>query len=723
MSLPKPDVPLQNSCSTIYRNKLYTYSSAAFQVLPLTQDAEWKTLKNGVAVDGAVCVHAKPADGSPEALYIVGGKAGAADVTYQGLQKYIYSEDRWETIQLQDPVTQGRVNHNADYLPQHDAILLFSGSQNGDGIPSSETFTINIKEGYKVRSHPSEITPAISPLMIAWTSDQAATLGGTETNTRVMGFGLDVSWFDTGCTLPAPIVKKSEFVKAAMMIGDDNSKQLYLFDMSESPNKVSRITCVDGTGAPVDNLAKGSPPAKRQTSGSWPAYNETFAPTTTRQGYSLAQGPDGLVVLSGGNDAEPLTIFDMKENSWVNATARLGPQIVLEDESSSSTSSTSLASSTSTSATSSITSSTSPTATLATTPSATVTGEPEPAEEGFNFAVLGIVLGAIIGFGLLIVAVIFCIKRSRKRRGSPEDGGRGAEKEMDFADRGLNTAAAKRYPKRHEPSHSSASVSSTAILMGKVSSSPPQPALGRGHGSKGSNSSSAFNQSYKNAISKPIPQSGLAPSTSFSRPQQRPHVVGGGGPIMLPRKASNAGNQQQDETRRSSGWNRYWSGGSALNMMGFGNKRTTYGSQQSDRESVYSNDGGMPPKLNTSVPGISFGQSGRLSQVASGSPTIYQAKGYPLDQGMSGQIARANSVSSVSSYGDHRDEFSSGVPTSEESQKAWTPFGGSDWNNRAASSVYTDNSFNQPTPRGTLSTAAAKQQADSSDMSWLNLGR
>jgi len=336
---------------------------------------------------------------------------------------------------------------------------------------------------------------------------------------------------------------------------------------------------------------------------------------------------------------------------------------------------------------------------------------------------LGIVLGSIIGFCLLIVAVILCIKRSRKKGGSPEDGRRKGEKEMDFADRGLSNGPSKRYPKRHEASHSQASVSSTAILMGKVSSSPPQPPLGRGHGSKGSDSSSAFNKSYKSAISKPIPQTGLAPSTSFSRSQQRPPVVGGGGPIMLPRQPSNAGNQKQDdETRRSSGWNRYWSGGSALNMMGFGNKRTTYGSQQSDRESVYSNDGGMPPKLNTSVPGISFGHSGRLSQVASGSPTIYQAKGYPLEQGMSGQIARTASVSSVSSYGDHRDEFSSGVPTSEESQKAWTPFGGSDWNNRAASSVYTDNSFNQPTPRGTLATGA-KQQPESSDMSWLNLGR
>lgn len=722
MSLPKPEFPLQNSCSTIYRNKLYTYSASAFQVLPLTQDAEWKTLQNGVAVDGAVCVHAVPADGSPEALYIVGGVAGAADVTYQGLQKYIYSEDRWETIQLKDPVTHNRLNHNADYLPQHSAILLFSGNQDGSTGPSSQTFTLDTKNGYELASHPSEAPPVISPLMVAWTADQAAMLGGTDGNTRVMAFGLDRSWFDTGCTLPAPLTKDSKSIKATMMFGDDGSKQLYLFDMTESPNKVTRVTCVDGAGTPVNN-AEGAPAKRQLTSDNWPEYNSTFAPTSTRQSYSIAQGSDGLVVISGGNDAEPLTIFNMKENSWVNATARLGPQIVLEDESSTSTSSTSSASSTSASTTLPVSSSTSPTVTPTMSVSPTATAAPEESEDGFNFAVLGIVLGSIIGFCLLIVAVILCIKRSRKKGGSPEDGRRKGEKEMDFADRGLSNGPSKRYPKRHEASHSQASVSSTAILMGKVSSSPPQPPLGRGHGSKGSDSSSAFNKSYKSAISKPIPQTGLAPSTSFSRPQQRPPVVGGGGPIMLPRQPSNAGNQKQDdETRRSSGWNRYWSGGSALNMMGFGNKRTTYGSQQSDRESVYSNDGGMPPKLNTSVPGISFGHSGRLSQVASGSPTIYQAKGYPLEQGMSGQIARTASVSSVSSYGDHRDEFSSGVPTSEESQKAWTPFGGSDWNNRAASSVYTDNSFNQPTPRGTLATGA-KQQPESSDMSWLNLGR
>lgn len=179
--------------------------------------------------------------------------------------------------------------------------------------------------------------------------------------------------------------------------------------------------------------------------------------------------------------------------------------------------------------------------------------------------------------------------------------------------------------------------------------------------------------------------------------------------------------QRNGSTRRSSGWNRYWSGGSALNMMGFNqnsgkeDRKSTYTSQSetqpSDQESVYSTDthgqrvvsnhqAFIPPPLN-------FAQSGtRMSQVSTGSPIIHpeNSRGFPLQTGRVGHIRRTSSVSSLSSYGeDPIDAFSSGVPTSEPEAQQWNPLAAHDWNgNRGTSSVYTDENYTHTPQRATL---------------------
>ncbi len=368
----------------------------------------------------------------------------------------------------------------------------------------------------------------------------------------------------------------------------------------------------------------------------------------------------------------------------------------------------------------------------------------------FNYVVLGITLGSIFGFMILIFAFVLCIRWACRRR-ERQKGGFDSE----------------------------ASASSTTIPMGKVTS--PQAQIAN---NSTRNQSSASKRTGKPSISKPIPliepnpfaqspsspvpQPGVAltnnsprplrpipPSSvaspresvrNFARPQ-RPPVVGST-PVHLPANNQSAPNGG-GSVRRSSGWNRYWSGGSALNMMGFGgNKRATQDSRQSDPESVYSQDTNYQRRTiedpSFAPPPLYLGNNSRASmgQVSSGSPRIAhgpQGRGFPFQQG---HVARTGSVSSVSSYGDSREESSSGVPTSEcEGQQAWTPFGGSNWNNRAPSSVYTtseygqcaqlpqrtylgenphyQNRFQKPVPRN----QRYGPQPQSSDISWLNLNR
>lgn len=705
----------------------------------------------GISVTGGVCVHATPQDNSsPPALYIVGGKANSTQGGYQGFQRYVFGDGKWESIDLTAPVTQNRLYHNAIYLNASSSILMYAGTQDGSRQYTSHTFTISTAPPYQVLSFDSIAPPAISPLLLPWTDSQAAMIGGTDTNTKVMIFSPSSHWEDSNSSLEYPL-KDDSAVKAVVITGDDGSKNLYTFDMTVSPNQVNRTILIDEHGSPIKNAkaisARGLSEASLETQDAvrsktkrahltvaeWPTYNATLAPRTTRTEYAIAHDSNGLVVFSGGNANDVLCMFKARENCWANATALLGKaqaQIAIDATPSSVS-----------------------TPSSASAPSSTQTPLQSTAESvgdssptSFNYKLLGLVLGSIVGFALLVLGVILFIRRRTVRRAFAEAGhqrrasGVPDEKDpMDFADRGISFDTATRY-QRHARNNSQASISSMAILMGKVSSNQSRPVLGRRNGSNASDSSSNFNKKYKNAISKPIPQVRPTPPESFIR-AERPAVVGASDPIPVPRGRASVANKP-GSIRRSSGWNRYWSGGSALNILGFGNKRTTYASQ-SDRESVYS-QGGLPSRVTQTsamVPPLSLGHppQGRMSQVPSGSPTIaHLAKGFPLEQGMAGQIERSHSVSSVSSYGDLRDAFSSGVPASvNEEQQTWTPVGGQGWGtNRAPSSIYTESNY-APTPSRTTMVEGTNRNPGSgfpsappyktpaqrpSDMSWLNLG-
>lgn len=225
----------------------------------------------------------------------------------------------------------------------------------------------------------------------------------------------------------------------------------------------------------------------------------------------------------------------------------------------------------------------------------------------------------------------------------------------------------------------------------------------------------------------PTTQGVLAPPSSSS----------GGESSVSPQAQQSTGVQRNGSTRRSSGWNRYWSGGSALNMMGFNNNRKSSqaanlddrtsaytsqtGTQPSDQESVYSRDSrGQSRAISDDEafrpPPLNFGQgSTRLSQVSTGSPKITQpsqSREFPLQSGRIGHVRGTSDVSSLSSYEeDPIDAFSSGVPTSEPEAQQWNPLAAHEWNGaRATSSVYTDGEF--PLPGGGQAGQQHRARAD-----------
>ncbi|TDZ74351.1 hypothetical protein CTRI78_v000863 [Colletotrichum trifolii] len=743
MTLPEPPVALDNICSVIHDNVLYTYSANAFQSLSLEEGAKWKKLEQGVAVTGAVCVGSNPADATQAGLYIVGGKGGAAD--YRGLQKYTYATGKWESIQPQDAVTQERLLHGATYLPGTDQIVIYGGSQDGYSGPSTQTFVVGASAPYHTRAYSSTAPPVVNPIVLTWSDTQAVVVGGSTANNKVMLFNPDTLWTDSGATLAQPILKDTSAIRAMMINGDDGSKSLYTFDLSISPNEVQRMVLVDAAGQPVVNSAAVNKATTRDVEGfekraltlsDWPAYNSTLAPKGTRANYALAQDSTGLVVFAGGNKDDVLCMFNARENSWQDANQKLSEQEVLAtSESSSSTSSSATSTITSSSASSSshssavssaITAPASVSATPSPSASATETAAPAGASVSAN-AILGIVLGTITGIMILLGLILFIMRRRRaKNQPNLEQGQRGfPDEKAGYANN--NFGGPPPQFRGHQQSESAGSFSSMAILMGKVNG--PKP--GSSDGKRGSS-----NTFFKSTISKPMPQA--TANSNLAPPSRDEKGVSFAADTVEPRPTPRGVPPRPGETRRSSGWNRYWSGGSALNILGFGNsKRTTVDSETShySNKNRITQDSATVPPLHlitqdlSTVPPIRHDGRPELNRVVSASPTVSDySNQIPFRDGVSGKIESPRRPTSDASSG-----YSSGIP--ESVRETWDPIGGpkKQWGvDRAPSSVYAESLY--PTSlapslpqRSTAWPNGISQQpqlatASTSDLSWLNLG-
>jgi hypothetical protein len=180
-----------------------------------------------------------------------------------------------------------------------------------------------------------------------------------------------------------------------------------------------------------------------------------------------------------------------------------------------------------------------------------------------------------------------------------------------------------------------------------------------------------------------------------------------------------------------------------MNVLGLGSKRTTYDSGASARssKSEYSEAtfqtpttqrSAMPQSLKLTTPPV------MMNRVASNSPTIsHPDKEHLGHEGLAGEFGRPGSVSSVSSYGDRTDAFSSGVPASVHEPQVYAPFDAPTWGGqgqgRGQSSAYSESFYEGPATTGNPQSTGQfmsgfpqpprKHLPDhSSDMSWLNLG-
>jgi hypothetical protein len=348
--------------------------------------------------------------------------------------------------------------------------------------------------------------------------------------------------------------------------------------------------------------------------------------------------------------------------------------------------------------------------------------------------ILGIVLGSIFGTAAILILILLLLKKRQQRQSFIESGhtrrASGQPEEKDFfRDDVASTSGG--YFRGHNQQESQSSFSSMAMFLGK-GQKPAIQRNGSNEKKRISSRGSVYGQDLKSTISRPRPQPQLsAQPMAFLAQDEKPILP----PVPAepkPRTRPTA-NQDQDELRRSSGWNRYWSGGST-SIMGFGNNsKSRRDTEVSDQSSQYSDMRHRMTQDSATVPPLQVNIEGRPSflRVNSGSPTVsqYDSK---IKEGMSGQIERpVSAVSAVSSSG-----YSSGIPPSVH--EAWDPtMPKKPWGaNRAPSSTYSQSTISEnfyPTGLGApsanrpvmgMSTQPRLPIASSmtTDMSWLNLG-
>jgi hypothetical protein len=654
MGYSEPLYPLNGHCSVVHDGTLYVYSSAGFQSLKLEEGAKWEAMPMDISLTGASCVDA----GSSGKLYIVGGSVNETTATwnYPGLMHYTFAEKKWDWVRAESWNTQNRLNHGAVYLEGSKKLLVFSGSQKeGDVGPSSETFLMSTVSPYNVQSMPSAgAPPSVKPMLMAMDADSALLVGGGAANTAIWKFSEAGGWQDMGVALQQPIVNP-EAVQCTVVSGKGKSKVLEKFDMSATPNKVDRILLLKEDGTPA---AAGATPAKskRVTVENWPEYNGTYAPTSPRSGYSLAQANDGLTVASGGNQTDPIVLFNAKENSWLNATALFaGQQIISNSDTSSTMSSTSLPTSTPVAS-----------ATPSSSPTDSAGPPAAPNNKGKMLTVLGATLGTIFGIAAILILILFCLKyrknKSRQKQGYVE------KDRMSFADRGAEfMKEAGGSEVTHHYTLGNDSHTSLAIIQGK--------------GGNGHKKNMASDASTAGLVKKTSPL-GYSDPVELSKFDLKPEPV----PEHMVRQNSGRIPAAKSNARaRSSGWSRYFANNDATNLASVQPDRSTYASDRTSTgsQSQYTNSRMYSHRPSQQIAPLEIpkfdGQ--RLSRVASGSPTLGSSTAtLPHQvQPMQAELGRANSNGSTRSGVSYDGHYF------RQPVDSWTPVG----DNNRASSTYT----------------------------------
>jgi hypothetical protein len=722
MGTPTPPVALKNQCSIIYNNTLYVYSPDALQSLPLQPNAQWNQEPMGISLTGATCLFGGvDGDNSKPALYVVGGSTNSSSVQYTGLQRYSIQDKAWHTITPQVTVTENRQHHGAAYMVDTSTILVYGGSQNGDSQPSTQTFLMATYPPYDVQSYQSPAPPVVDPIMMSWDHGHVAMVGGSSTNVHVWRFGVDEGWTDVGVTLPNPLPDHS-VAQCALLELDDQSKILETFDLSQSPNGVTRNVLLQPGGSPAPfgetvggssettSSASSTPtasprPRKRKRDvvlSNLPAYNSTFAPTTTRSGFSLSQDSTGLVVVVGGSSPDQVAIFNQTANSWLNAAQLLNPQ---------GKSQTVVAGPSST-----VSSTATPTS------SETAHASPGQSSKSHPLTLLGIVLGAICGFAAILIILLLLLrylKRSRhlkmqRQRDSYFGEKRKGHGRSDTDDTGLQPLSKNGQPMGRGPVTTAAGVDpvvsagrvdfpkshnrNTSAASNRLKLDPIQSS----HISFGPGMISKPKEKSPLTILRPIMQEPAAeiqtpPKTATSQAYTEPSLSSG--TIDLA-KTIGASHRKTDE-----GWSTYFQGNNAVNLTGArpsymsNDSRPGSSSSRNSKRGSYWPDPSVgvatPPPLVIaasfkSTPSNLRDSSGHMlaaSSVPMGSPRLEHSASYRNDTGLIVSDAMHGKISSASSTTDDNDDYepvdyekmgaaySSGIPESVHELPAWTPAG------------------------------------------------
>ncbi|KAJ5684624.1 uncharacterized protein N7477_000969 [Penicillium maclennaniae] len=635
MTVPEPPTKLTGHCSVIYNNTLYAYSPDAFLSIPLQRNGNWTTLEPAkVNVTGAACVTgAIDGNKDDDGLYMIGGTGASSD--YSGLQRYSFTKNEWRTLQSNTTSMKNLLYHGAAYIKSNATILVYGGSVDSKAA-SSSTFTISTVSPYVISSQTDGGAPAaLSPMLLPWSDSEVALVdcrGG---------------WANSGASLPDAVPSDIH----CALVKSGNSKILEAFDMSASPNTVTSYAVVkDGTTqSPAGQVGV---PSTKGSSSDYPTYNSTFASTMTRSNYALAQGDD-LIVISSGKGDDSLAIFNSTANGWVNTTELFsgsGTQHVLKPNTTISTTATTP------------TATSSPTATSHT---ATSTPATAAGSSGENYKVIiGATLGSVCGLALILLVILYLLKRERQRREQSGQGRGGDYKDrLSFQDRGIEPLANGGYPMARSPvPMASMSNDSLAIMSGRATGEkglvPPSASVGYGL-AKG-----------KSSPLSTIPSSGLAPSSVYSA-DVRQSVA-----------SATPGNQPGDRTT-DEGWGKYFEDGNATNLAGMQSDRSTVSSIYT--KSDYRGSGWPMSNL---AP-LNFGfldQPQPLGHVYSGSPTTANpasSHSLVIPEGQSARISSASSLSMDSDDDPHDTN--------------WTGAGQNSWLGRPSSSNYTTSFYNTST--------------------------
>jgi len=645
MPVPLPKKPLGSHCSAIRNNTLYTFSENAFQSLELKNGSEWKTLPQNVGTKGAACVLAFR--GTPEeALYIVGGSSNNPNSTpekgFMGLQRWVFATKKWETVLLPNPVTYNLTNHGAAFLESTRRLIVFAGSAYpAVDVPSANTFLIQADGAHEIVALPAQ-KPLLAPIVLPWDQDGALIVGGNGDNTVLNAYTTSAGWITLGAKLDRGMKRRGQ-AWASLMDGDDGSRVLVTFDLTESPTAVQVIKVKDpSNGSNTKRQNRGAkPPISTENqllANNWPKYNSTGAPKARREGTSLAY--DGnMVVISGGNEDQPLLMFNARKNTWVSAESVLANNTdqdpLLRAQATSSGSPTNMASATPTPI---------PTLTVSTPGKGSA-----PTRSGPNtIQSLFIVLGSIIGAAFLLGACFYFLRKRRLQKNLKKAGdeSRLNASRMSFQDRGAS------FMKEAGES---------------VINLPPVRPY------ETENNNSWLNVQRQASVKE------YGGNTRSHNSRNGPMIqrVGGQGVIVHPGQEAKSGTNgvSDGEKSRGSGWSRYFSGNSATNLVS-SPARVYSGAQSSvytDASSVHQN-----PFLHNAGPGVAAGGMGVVSIQRGGSngiiledPMIRRQQQQQQQQQQHYRQERRGSDISMSSIGGD-SYYSSGIPESITEKPLWS---------------------------------------------------